>query len=73
MINGSFNLVGCRVAGLSWPQWLRFCRQNGAKLCGKNKQYVIAIWQEPNKDFEKLMNDRANKLATMINIKELHF
>lgn len=73
MIKGSFNLIGCRIAGLGWPQWLRFCRKNGAKLYGKNNQYVIAVWQEPNKDFEKLMNDRANKLASMINIKELHF
>ena len=71
-INGSFALVACRVSGLSWPQWLRFCRQNGATLYGKNHKYVVPIWKEPNKEFEKMMNERANKLAQLINFKELH-
>ena len=71
-INGSFNLLACRVSGLSWPQWLRFCRQNGASLYGKGNKYVVAVWREPNKDFEKMMNQRANELAKLINLKELH-
>ena len=71
-INGSFNLTACRVAGLSWAQWLRFCRQNGASLYGKNHKYITAVWKEPNKDFEKMMNQRADELAKLIDFKELH-
>ena len=68
---GSFAVLGARVAGLSWAQWLRFCRQNGADLYGKEHKYVCAIWKEPNKEFEKLMNQRAEELAKLINFKEL--
>ena len=71
-INGSFNLIPCRVSGLNWPQWLRFCRQHGATLYGKGHTYVVAVWKEPNKEFEKMMNQRANELAKIINLKELH-
>jgi len=71
-INGSFNLVACRVSGLSWPQWLRFCRQNGATLYGKGHKYIAAIWKEPNREFEKMMNERAAALDKLINLKELH-
>lgn len=71
-INGSFNLLACRVSGLSWPQWLRFCRQNGATLYGKGNKYVKAVWKEPNKEFENMMNKRADELSKLINLKELH-
>ena len=71
-IKGSFNLLACRVSGLSWPQWLRFCRQNGAKLYGKNHKYPVAVWKEPNKQFLNDLNKRANELAQLINIEELN-
>ena len=71
MLSGSFAVIACRVSGLSWAQWLRFCRQNGATLYGKDHKYVCAIWKEPNKEFEKLMNQRAAELAKQINFKEL--
>lgn len=70
-IQGSFNVICARVAGLSWAQWLRFCRQNGATLYGKEHKYVCAIWKEPNKEFEKMMNMRAAELAKLVNFKEL--
>lgn len=71
-IQGSFNVICARVAGLSWAQWLRFCRQNGASLYGKEHKYVCAIWKEPNKEFEKMMNMRAAELAKLVDFKELN-
>lgn len=71
-INGSFALLACRVSGLSWPQWLRYCRQNGATLYGKGYKYPVAVWKEPNKDFLNKLNTRANELAKVINFEELH-
>lgn len=70
-VRGSFNLLACRVSGLSWPQWLRFCRQNGATLYGKNSKYIVPLWKEPNKDFEKIMNERANALSKYVDFKKL--
>ena len=72
-IEGSFALVACRVSGLSWANWLRFCRQNGATLYGKGHKYVVPIWKEPNYEFEKLINQRANEIARIINFKELNY
>ena len=71
-IMGSFSLLACRISGLSWPQWLRYCRQNGASLYGKGHKYVSAVWKEPNKDFLNKLNQRANELAKIINFKELN-
>jgi hypothetical protein len=56
-IRGSFNLLACRISGLSWPQWLRYCRQNGATIYGKNAKYPVAIWKEPNKDFLNMLSN----------------
>ena len=71
-IKGSFNLLACRVSGLSWPQWLRYCRQHGAKLYGKGHKYPVAVWSEPNPEFLNILNQRANDLAQIINFKELN-
>ena len=70
-IQGSYALFACRLLGISWPDWLRLCVQNGAKLYGKNMPYVHAIWREPNKDFLKIVNQRANELAKKIDLKGL--
>lgn len=70
-IQGSYALFACRLLGISWPDWLRLCAQNGAKLYGKNMPYVHAIWREPNKDFLKIINQRANELAKKIDLKGL--
>ena len=72
IIRGSFSLLACRISGLSWPQWLRYCRQNGATLYGKGNKYVVAVWKEPNQDFLKELNARANEIAKHINLKELN-
>ena len=70
-INGSYNLFACRLLGITWPDWLRLCKQNGATLYGKGALYVHAVWKEPNKDFLKKVNLRANEIAKHINLKEL--
>lgn len=70
-IEGSYNLFACRLLGISWPNWLRLCEQNGATLYGKNMPYVHAIWREPNKDFLKIVNQRANEMAKKIDLKGL--
>lgn len=70
-IQGSYGLFACRLLGISWPNWLRLCEQNGATLYGKNMPYVHAIWREPNKDFLKIVNQRANELAKKIDLKDL--
>lgn len=72
-IEGSFSLFACRIMGVSWPDWLRLCEQNGARLYGKNSLYTCAIWKEPNKDFLKTINKRANEIAAQIDLKELNW
>lgn len=70
-IEGSYGLFACRLLGISWPNWLRLCEQNGATLYGKGGLYVHAIWREPNKDFLKMLNQRANELAKKTDLKGL--
>ena len=71
IVKGSFNLLACRISGLSWPEWLRYCRQNGATLYGKNSKYPVAVWKEQNKSFLDDLNQRANILAGLIDFKKL--
>lgn len=70
-INGSYNLLACRISGLSWPEWLYYCQQNGAMLFGKKNYYVIAIWKEKNQDFLDMLNMRATQINEIIDLKEL--
>lgn len=70
-IQGSYGLFACRILGISWPNWLRLCQQNGAILYGKGMPYVHAVWREPNKDFLKMVNKRAAEVAQKIDLKEL--
>lgn len=70
-IEGSYSLFACRLLGISWPNWLLLCEANGATLYGKGSLYVHAIWQEPNKEFLKMVNKRANEVAEQIDLKEI--
>lgn len=72
-INGSFALLPCRMLGISWPDWLRLCEANGAKLYGKNNLYVHAIWSEPNKDFLNMINKRTNEIAERVDLATLKY
>lgn len=70
-IEGSYGLFACRLLGISWPNWLRMCQQNGAVLYGKGMPYVHTIWREPNKNFLKMLNARTAEVAKRVNLKEL--
>lgn len=72
-VNGSYSVLAARFMGLSWPNWLRFCRNNGANLYGKNSMYTTAVWDKPNKDFLKQLNERTELIASKIKIKELAY
>ena len=72
-ITGSYGVLIARFFGLSWPDWLKYCVQNGAQLQGKKNIYVLAIWSSPNKEFLKEINQRMNEIAKKINIKELKY
>ena len=72
-VNGSYSVLAARFMGVSWPDWLRFCRNNGAQLYGKNSFYTIPIWEKPNSEFLTMLNKRVNDIASKINIKELGY
>lgn len=61
-ISGSWNVLGARVMGLSWSNYLRYCMQCGATVQGKNHLYPIVHWKEKNLDFLDELNRRANYL-----------
>lgn len=61
-IRGSFNLMPARLIGLTYAQYLRFCRDVlGAKVVGKNSGYPIAYFRNTPEvqQFVKLLNERA--------------
>lgn len=72
-ISGSANVIACRLFGIDWPHWLRICRGAGAQLMGRNTNWVLAVWKEPNKEFVRKLNVRANELSKLIDFKELRY
>ena len=72
-ITGSYGVLIARFFGLSWPDWLKYCTQHGARLQGKKSTYALAVWDKPNKEFLKEINQRINEIAKVINIKELKY
>ena len=72
-ITGSYGVLISRFFGLSWVDWLKYCVQNGARLQGKDTVYVLAIWEQPNRDFLKEINLRMNEIAKHIDVKELKY
>ena len=70
-IKGSYALFAARIMGMSWPDWLQYCEQNGAQLYGKEILYVHAVWKEPNKTFLKALNKQAAEVAKIIDLKGL--
>lgn len=60
---GSFNLIMGRVLGLSYAQYLRFCRDIcGAEIYGKNIKYPVAYFKRGAtlNRLVGLLNSRAN-------------
>lgn len=68
--NGSYNVLGARVLGLSYAKYLRFLRDIiGAELEGKNSLYIVPYFKRSteleqlimlmNKRMELVMRERA--------------
>jgi hypothetical protein len=59
---GSYNILCARLMSLSYPQYLRMCRDIlGAEVIGKNSLYPVAYFKRDNSfiQFIKLLNARA--------------
>lgn len=62
---GSWNVLPARVLGISYPDWLRFCRDEfHAIINGKNCLYIVPYFKDKAVALEltKLLNNRANLL-----------
>lgn len=70
-IEGSYGVFACRMLGISYPDWIKWCAANGAKLYGKQGHYIVPVWREPNKEFIKKINQCANAVAKQVDVKEL--
>ena len=60
---GSYNLLAARLLNLSYPQYLRMCRDLlNAEIIGKDKKYPVAYFKKDKLLFQlvKLLNARAN-------------
>ena len=61
---GSFNLICARLFGLSYPQFLRMCRDCfGAEIIGKGSLYPVAYFK-----FSKQLNDLIDGLNARANL-----
>ena len=68
---GSLNVFTARVAGLSYPDYLRYCRDKlGAEIVGKNGYYLITYFSNDKKvqDFVKFLNQRIEVIKKQIGI-----
>lgn len=60
---GSYNVLPARIFGLSYPQYLRFCRDIiGADIIGKNHVYPVAYFKKTinTNAFLRLLNSYTN-------------
>ena len=60
---GSFNIICARLLGLTYAQYLRFCRDIcGAQIVGKGSMYPVAYFSggEMMSQLVRLLNNRAN-------------
>lgn len=63
--NGSFNVICARLMGLTYPQYLRMCRDCfGAEIIGKNSNYPVAYFKR-SKELDALI-DNLNARANMV-------
>lgn len=61
--SGSYNILFARLMGLSYAQYLRFCRDIvGAELTGKGHVYPVAYFSKTMNTvaFVRLLNSRMN-------------
>ena len=60
---GSFNIIGARLMGLTYAQYLRMCRDIfGAEIIGKNEKFPYPVFKLSKglQDLIDLLNVRAN-------------
>lgn len=61
--NGTFNVIGARLMGLTYAQYLRMCRDvYGAEIIGKGSKYPYPIFKLSKglEDLIEQLNARAN-------------
>jgi hypothetical protein len=65
--DGTFNVIGARLMGLTYANYLRMCRDvYGAEIIGKNSAYPVAYFK-PNQELNNLinqLNERANLILS---------
>ena len=59
---GSYNVLAARLLKLSYPNYLRYCRDNyGAEIIGKNCMYPVAYFEQVKaKNLCEILNRYAN-------------
>lgn len=65
---GSYNILGARLMNMSWPDYLRFCRDAlGAEIIGKNSLYpAIKFHKNPlTYEFVRMLNLQMNLVVWM--------
>lgn len=61
---GSFGIIGARLMGLTYADYLRMCRDiYGAEIIGKNSNYPVAYFR-----FSKELEDLINQLNARANL-----
>lgn len=61
---GSYNVLPARICNLSFPEYLRMCRDKfGAEIIGKNQLYPTAYF---NKDKLSLAQELVNHLNSLL-------
>ena len=62
---GSYNIICARLMGLTYPQYLRMCRDCfGAEIIGKDSMYPVAYFKR-SKELDALI-DNLNARANMV-------
>lgn len=61
---GSYSILAARIMGLSYAQYLKFCRDRfEAKLYGKEQRYIIALFKkEQGEKLVTLLNQRTKEI-----------
>lgn len=66
--NGSYGVFASRVLGLSYTDYLRYCRDRlGAELIGKNRHYIVVYFDytPEAKALVKLLNKRMEYIMNL--------
>ena len=70
---GSMRLLPARVLGLPYDQYLRLAQSYGARLVGKDSEYVGAIFDRPNDEWLDFLNKRADEVFKYVDIGDIEW